>query len=762
MKDATTRRLGQLGWGLTLALLLGSPEAALAVNQPDLVLIDLSIPPTSALPGGSFSASARVKNRGAATAVASTTGFALVSVDGLTRKPLVGVQPVPTLAAGDTSETPTTVAIAPGTPSGLYYLESCADTLAEVAESSEINNCRRTSQKINVLPLPDLIVTSLTDPPLLVAPGKSFKVTSTVQNTGLVSAPVATTRYALVSTTSPATADLDGAQSVPTLGAGQSFTDEETLTLKADTPLGEYQLRACADAGQTIVEEDESDNCRFAVGTVRVSTKADLALSGVTVLNAPVTVSPGGNVTIAAQLDNTGADDAPESTIKFVLVSTAPGSATKNLKGTAAIAPLASGGHVSTQTTVKVFSDTAVGTYTVLACADGGELIQETSELNNCAAAVGTVTVTPIVVLPKPDLVVTSLTKPPSAALPGQSFAITAAVKNQGLGPSALSATKFYVVSVDGLIKKNLKGLQNIPELAAGASANPTVTIKIYSDTLPASYRLQACADGGGDIAETDDNNNCLVVPDILKVQPPPDLLVTAVSNPPKAATQGQAINVTSTIKNVGTGSADPSTTRYYLVPSGGTGKIDLKGKPPVPALDPGDTFTGRDTVKVRAETAPGDYFLQACADTLKVLAEKDENNNCLTSVKTINVTVRPDLVVTAAAIASPTPEIVPLGTLITVEFEVTNKGEGPAAESAMRFFLVDTTTGVTKDLKGHPTVGDLASGKFSSRKSTVKVFTDTLPGTYGLKACADYNELVAETDEENNCLMAKETIVVQ
>jgi subtilase family serine protease len=118
----------------------------------------------------------------------------------------------------------------------------------------------------------------------------------------------------------------------------------------------------------------------------------------------------------------------------------------------------------------------------------------------------------------------------------------------------------------------------------------------------------------------------------------------------------GSCIQVTSTIKNVGTVTATESITRYYLVATDGSGKLDLKGKPVLPAINPGNSFTEKDTVTVRLVTVPGSYYLQACADSGKVLAEKNENNNCITSVKSILVTQRPDLVVTSVALKDPQP----------------------------------------------------------------------------------------------------------
>jgi subtilase family serine protease len=288
------------------------------------------------------------------------------------------------------------------------------------------------------------------------------------------------------------------------------------------------------------------------------------------------------------------------------------------------------------------------------------------------------------------------------------------------------------------------------------------VTLKVYSDTAPGAYRFQACADGAGDIAESDQNNNCLTLPRVIRVRESPDLLAIEVSEPPATATQGQKIQVTSTIKNVGTVPSTESITRYYVVATDGSGKLDLKGKPILPAINPGNSFTEKDTVGVRIETVPGTYYLQACADSGKVLAEKNENNNCITSLKTMRVTERPDLVVTSIVLKDLQPTKVPLGGEIGVEITVQNLGPGPAGESAFRVFLIDTVTGVSKDLKGHPSVSGLDPTKSKVVKGTVKVFADTKLGLYTLRACADYGETVAEIDEENNCATGTETIRVK
>jgi hypothetical protein len=55
-----------------------------------------------------------------------------------------------------------------------------------------------------------------------------------------------------------------------------------------------------------------------------------------------------------------------------------------------------------------------------------------------------------------------------------------------------------------------------------------------------------------------------------------------------------------------------------------------------------------------------------------------------------------------------------------------------------------------------------LDTTKSATVKGSVTVFKDTTPGTYNVRGCADYNEQVSETDENNNCAMAVGTVTVQ
>jgi hypothetical protein len=68
------------------------------------------------------------------------------------------------------------------------------------------------------------------------------------------------TKYYLVSTVDGTTKDLQGNQVVPPLDHGQTFSTQETLTVRQQTPNGQYKVQACADGGNDVVESIETDN----------------------------------------------------------------------------------------------------------------------------------------------------------------------------------------------------------------------------------------------------------------------------------------------------------------------------------------------------------------------------------------------------------------------------------------------------------------------------------------------------------------------
>ncbi|ACM22066.1 CARDB domain repeat protein [Geotalea daltonii FRC-32] len=84
----------------------------------------------------------------------------------------------------------------------------------------------------------------------------------------------------------------------------------------------------------------------------------------------------------------------------------------------------------------------------------------------------------------------------------------------------------------------------------------------------------------------------------------------------------------------------------------------------------------------------------------------------------------------------------------IDISYEVKNQGAGAADSSKVGFYL--TRDGVDYPL-GERTVPSLGPGMSDSTSTTVTI-PSIQTGEYYIKACADYTNLVPETDENNNC----------
>ena len=131
-----------------------------------------------------------------------------------------------------------------------------------------------------------------------------------------------------------------------------------------------------------------------------------------------------------------------------------------------------------------------------------------------------------------------------------------------------------------------------------------------------------------------------------------PDLTETVLNNPPLSAVAGSSFSVTDTVKNQGKASSTVNSfTSYYLSQdtTKEVGDIPLTGSRQVPPLRINRTNRGTVTVTIPSGTAPGSYYLLACADDTNVIAESNETNNCVASSSKVTVN-------SASAVLSVTP----------------------------------------------------------------------------------------------------------
>ena len=238
------------------------------VSGADLAETSVTDPPSTIVDGGSFPVTDTVQNNGTAAAAASTTRYYL-SITGTKSgaRQMNGSRAVPPLAPGASSTGSVNVSVSAGTASGTYSLLVCADDTFVVPESNENNNCTEATNEVTVS-APDLIESSVTDPPTTIADGSSFSVTDTVENSGIATAAASTTRYYLSTTgTKTGARLLNGTRSVPSLAPGASSTGTLIVTVTSGTANGTYFLLACADGTLAVPESNEINNCKTSTNT---------------------------------------------------------------------------------------------------------------------------------------------------------------------------------------------------------------------------------------------------------------------------------------------------------------------------------------------------------------------------------------------------------------------------------------------------------------------------------------------------------------
>jgi hypothetical protein len=227
------------------------------------------------------------------------------------------------------------------------------------------------------------------------------------------------------------------------------------------------------------------------------------------VSNPPVTAAPGGSFAVTDTARNQGTGTAGSTTTRYYLsLDTTWSSNDVLLTGSRSVPTLVPNNQSTGTVTVTISSSTALGTYSLLACADDTKIAAESNEGNNCVASAATVRVEATQAA-RPDLVVTTVTSP-STVVRGQSLQITDTTRNQGTVSAGGSRNRYYL-SADPAMNgdKRLNGRRDVPSLAAGAQSTGTVAVAVPKNTTPGVYYLISCADDQVAVSESDETNNC-------------------------------------------------------------------------------------------------------------------------------------------------------------------------------------------------------------------------------------------------------------
>lgn len=557
---------------------------------------------------------------------------------------LTGNRSVPSLAAGATSSGYAVVIIPVTTTPDSYYILACADDANTVAESNENNNCRDSGSTQQITGPPDLIELSVSAPPANAAPGTTFTVTDTVKNQGSGNSGAFNIRYYLSANTIKDDTDilLLGGRSQTSLSAGSTANGSADVIILSTTALGTYYLLACADDLNEVGESDETNNCSASSGTLNVTDPPDLIETYVS--NPPPTAAPGSSFPVTDTVKNQGIGPATGFNVVYFLDTDRVWGGYTPLSGIRSVVTTLLPDGTSTGTAnVTVTPITSPGSYYLWACVNTPG---DTNTGNNCIASDTTIAVTAA-----PDLMEMWVTTPIATAAAGDSLTVTDTVTNIGnVHPPDPFVIGYYLSLTQDFIKDStdirLNGSRMVTDpLMPMSESTGSVSVTIPLSVPPGIYYyLLACADDTNVVAESSEINNCMISGTTIMVTPPqlPDLIVKPfVSNPPSTAAPGDSFSVTDTVTNIGSATAGPSITRYYLSANFIKDGMDtlLTGSRSVGSLAPMALSTGSTTVTIPSSMPSGTYYLLACADDTNLVTEMMEGaTNCIPSPATVMI----------------------------------------------------------------------------------------------------------------------------
>ena len=490
------------------------------ISGADLIMTAVTPNAGTVNQGAALSVTDTTKNQGLlSTGVGFRVGFNLSPTANYSDPGAVAVATtrlVSTLAAGASSSGTTSLAIPATTPPGTYYVCAMADSLLQVAESSETNNTFCSAGTVSVPP-PDLVMSAASTAATTVAAGANLTLSNSAKNQGGASAGSFTVAFSLSTNATYGDGDdvaITQTRSVSMLAIGATSTASSTLTVPLATPPGLYYVCATADSGNTVAESNETNNGLCTGTTINVS-GPDLVMTAVTP-NAG-TVNQGATLSVTNTVQNQGLLSASVFKIAYHLSlnPTYGDGDDVTIITTRSVTSLAAGASNTATTSLAIPATTPPGTYYVCAMADSLGQVTEVNESNNTLCSAVTVSV------PPPDLIMSASSTTATTVAKGANFTLSNSAKNQG-GASAGSFTVAFSLSTNATYGDGddvaITQTRSVASLAINATSTASTTLTVPLTTPSGTYYVCSMVDSNNTVTEGDETNNSRCTASLITV----------------------------------------------------------------------------------------------------------------------------------------------------------------------------------------------------------------------------------------------------
>ena len=626
-------------------------------------------------------------------------------------------------------------------------------------------------------PAPDLGVTLEDFSPTSVTPGENITLTATVRNHGdAPSTPTTLTYHRTFGNDPPRRSDPPiGSVSVNVLALAADEESTVSISLAAPSPIltpasptrtYNYYARVQVVSGETVTTNNESDVVSLTVTNVRPNLTVTLDRDPYYYYDPSNPygfnpVAPGGRFTLNATVRNVG-DGASAETSRLTIEYRAATSLTWSPVAPTSIisiqpsavphlAPNTSRVHTVTllaPLTPGLSAPLASGTYhyRVYVAPVNGEI-----EVNDNYS--GSVSIP----ISSGDLVVDTPTVNKSTLAPGESFTLTATVRNAGLGNSGAAMLRYYrstdsTISNDsttGSVDTEVGTADTIPILSGYNTVDQiyrntnTQAVELTAPSEPGTYYYGACVNVISNFYESNTGNNCSAAVTIT-VSAPPDLVANLFDLRGTATlAPGERFTLDATVTNQGVGQSATTTLRFYESTDRRFRGEDEVGRVSVSAL--ASNISSTESIRLFAPSEPGTYYYRVHVD--EVANEAVTSNNWSDYIL---VFVEVPLVIESL---QPSKFALSPGESFTLTTTIKNDGGTASDRTAVEYYRSDDDTLTSRDTSiGTDFVSAIAAGRTSQVSRSL--IAPNAAGTYYYGVC------VGDDISSDTCAVVKITVV--
>jgi subtilase family serine protease len=341
--------------------------------------------------------------------------------------------------------------------------------------------------------------------------------------------------------------------------------------------------------------------------------------------------------------------------------------------------------------------------------------------------------------LPNLALSTSNVSFDPEDPLMGDDVTVIATILNDGVEPAQNVTVQFVDVTNGATPIGEPQVVDLIPVGGSGV-----VQVTYSTRGLAGDRQIEITVDPYNFIAETRETDN--EVRATLSVTPPPTANLTVAADnigfSPAAATAGDVVTVAAVVLNTGDAPAEGVIVQFLDV-SGGT-ILPIGERQTIDYIAPGGSALAQ--VAYPTEELTGQRRIQVVVDPNNFVPETNETDNEATAGVTLAALPAPNLTVAAANIVFATPRPT-AGNEVTITAVIVNNGAAEAERVLVQF--VDVTNGGFVPIGTEQTIPLIPPGA-SATASTV-FSTTGLEGSRKIQVLVDSNNLIAETDENDN-----------